>query len=59
MLEMIKSVLPNLAEMDSSSRCGSPRVSGDSGFRKKFIDLCTKVSKPPPWPRRRSFLTVV
>ena len=51
MLEMIKSVLPNLAEMDSSSRCGSPRVSGDSGFRKKFIDLCTKVSKPPPWPR--------
>ena len=33
MLEMIKSVLLNLAKIDSSSRCGSPRVSGDSGFR--------------------------
>ena len=40
---MIKSVLPNLAVMVSSSRWGSASVSGDSGFREKFIDLWTKV----------------
>ena len=58
-LVMIKSVFHSLAVIVNSSKWGSARVSGESGLREKLIDLWINVSKPPPWPWWRPFLTVV
>ena len=56
---MIKFVFPSLAVIVNSSKWGSARVSGESGLREKCIDLWINVSKPPPSPWSRFFLTVV
>ena len=56
---MINPVSPSVAVMVNFSKWGSTRVSGDSGFREKFINLWVKARKPPYWPWRWSFRTVV
>ena len=59
MLEMINFVFPISAFMVSSSRWGSDSNSGNDGFLDKVIDLCMKISSPPPWPWGRFLRTVV
>ena len=47
MLEMINLVFHNSAFMVSSSMWESD---SDHGCLEKVIDLCMKMSNPPPWP---------
>ena len=50
MLEMINFVFPISASMASSSMWGSYSDSADDGCLEKVIDLCMKISSPPPCP---------